>query len=361
MGSEYAVYGKFKGKYKTNQILPLMSSEAYPTDKAHEVQVYQGGLEAISFDDEYEPEKHRVFSSYILRNVENITVKGTADGPFSNEQIYDFTQLIIINPKIESAHDMNGATYGELSGMAYGKTQDRPKISKLDPPEPPPPNKNQGATGNSGFNDHSEIGDYLEKAKNGCSYFYDGCIRNFWRILQFLLLLLFLWWLIKSCSAIAERKDCSKRDQNKIILENIEKKRDSLRVKYKENLNKALANINNVYFYRGTSEVHQYSLGFNGNLERLKHLLSVYEDTDFIIEGHHSGASVESDKLDMSRAESVRNEFINAGISAKRLEVVTKGDSEPLEKNMIYPYMFPDYSLRYYNRNMRVEIRIKKK
>ena len=103
------------------------------------------------------------------------------------------------------------------------------------------------------------------------------------------------------------------------------------------------------------------TLGENGNLQRLMKLISVYDDKEFILVGHHSGSKLESTNLDQLRAEKIRTELISAGISGNRLEIQTKGNSAPLENNVIDPYMFPDYSLRYYNRNMRVEVKVKAK
>lgn len=347
--------------------MSLRVGDNFPSGVDHKVQVYQGSLAALSFDKEYTPEKHRVFKSFVLSNVENIEISGEENSPFANMQVYDFTQLIIIEPKIESAHSINGATYGELSGMAYGITKSRPKINRLDPPDPPPTNPDgptnsgNGFTGNTGFNDNSEIGGYVEQAKSGCSRVYSGCLENFWRIISYILLLLFLWWLIKSCSKMSEKEDCAKRDATDQQHEKLKKERDSLRVRYEDNLDKTLANINKIYFYKGTPEIHQYSLGENGNLQRLMKLISVYDDKEFILVGHHSGSKLESTNLDQLRAEKIRTELINAGISGNRLEIQTKGNSAPLENNVIDPYMFPDYSLRYYNRNMRVEVKVKAK
>ncbi|NDB35835.1 MAG: hypothetical protein EB023_10970, partial [Flavobacteriia bacterium] len=190
MSKEHNIYGKFKGLYKTNQVMSLRVGDNFPSGVDHKVQVYQGSLAALSFDKEYTPEKHRVFKSFVLSNVENIEISGEENSPFANMQVYDFTQLIIIEPKIESAHSINGATYGELSGMAYGITKSRPKINRLDPPDPPPTNPDgptnsgNGFTGNTGFNDNSEIGGYVEQAKSGCSRVYSGCLENFWRIIS---------------------------------------------------------------------------------------------------------------------------------------------------------------------------------
>ncbi len=371
MAGELVVYGTFRGRFKTDQILPLGSNEAFPKDLTNKVQVYSGTLEDTVFEHEYKPEKHRVLSSFVLSNVPNIEIVGnqSKNAQFADTRVYDFTQLVIIKPVIERTFPMNGGTYGEVSGMAYGKTADRPRISKLDPPDPPTVtgannngNNTGGAAGNNGFNDQSQIGDLVNRTQEGCNTLFTGCIANFWRILGYLLLLLFLWWLIKACSSMASGTDCRERDQNELILKEEQKLRDSLRHIYEDNLEQALANINKIYFYRNSDEIHNYSLGDNGSLNRLIYLLQVYEDKSFYLIGNYSGAGVENASLhlDSMRAIKIRDVMMMNGIAANRLEIINKADKEPIDQAIIYPYMLPDYSLQYYNRNMRVEITVKK-
>ena len=368
MAGELVVYGDFFGRFKTDQDLPLGSTAIFPTDLKHKVQVYQGKITNSTFEHEFKPEKHRILKSFVLSGVSNIEIVGNAKAPFADSRVYDFTQLIIIDPKIERVFSMNNGTYGEISGKVYGKSANRPRISKLDPLSPPPKadepgNGNNGdnnATGSTEFNDNSEIGEIFEKSKAGCLTAWTGCLANIWRILGYLLLLLFLWWLIKACSAIAEGDDCLIRDKNEQILIQKEKERDSLKIEYDKNLDKALANIKRIYFYKNTDEFHDYSLGSSGNLVRLTTLLKVYNDRSFYIIGHHSGQGVESVNLDESRAALVKQTFVAAGIPADNLFLEYKEDKEMIATKELHPYMLPDYSLRYYNRNMRVEIKVKK-
>lgn len=366
MAGELIVYGDFFGRFKTDQDLPLGSTAIFPTDLKHKVQVYQGKITNSTFEHEFKPEKHRMLKSFVLSGASNIEIVGNAKAPFADSRVYDFTQLMIIDPKIERAFSMNEGTYGEISGKVYGKSANRPRISKLDPLAPPPvnPGNNNGdnndATGNTGFNDNSQIGEFIEKSKAGCLSAWTGCLANIWRILGYLLLLLFLWWLIKACSAIVEGDDCIIRDKNEQLLIQKEKERDSLKIEYDKNLDKALANIKTIYFYKNTDEFHDYSLGTSGNLNRLITLLQVYSDRSFYIVGHHSGISVESARLDMTRAALVKQTFVAAGIPAKNLFLEYKADKELITTKDLHPYMLPDYSLRYYNRNMRVEIKVKK-
>ncbi len=366
MAGELIVYGDFFGLFKTDQDLPLGSTAIFPTDLKHKVQVYQGKITNSTFEHEFKPEKHRILKSFVLSGVSNIEIVGNAKAPFADSRVYDFTQLMIIDPKIERVFSMNNGTYGEISGKVYGKTADRPRISKLDPLSPPPliennePGKVDKPTGDTGLNDDSEIGKIIEKSKEGCLKAWTGCLANIWRILGYLLLLLFLWWLIKACSKMAEGDDCIVRDNNEQLLIEKEKIRDSIKIEYDKNLDKALANVNTIYFFKNTDEFHNYSLGSSGNLVRLTTLLQVYNDRSFYIVGHHSGISVESARLDITRAALVKQTFVSAGIPANNLFLIYKADKEMISTKDLHPYMLPDYSLRYYNRNMRVEIKVKK-
>jgi|GEM_PF-1532648 len=381
MAGELVVYGAFRGRFKTDQVLPLGSHDSFPRDLSHKVQVYSGTLDHTVFEHDYQPEKHRVLASFVLSNVPNIEVHGnnTKGSPFADTRVYDFTQLILIQPVIERTFSMNDGTYGEVSGMAYGKTAERPRISKLDPPKPPTVasndnngnngnsqgagnNGNHGATGNTGFNDQSQIGDLFNRSREGCGSLLSGCLANFWRILGYLLLLLFLWWLIKACSSMASGTNCDERDHNEIILKESEKYRDSLRKIYDDNLDKALANINKIYFYKNSAEIHEYSQRGSHSLERLIKVLQVYDDKSFYVIGHYAGAGVENPtlQLDSMRASRIKDLFMYYGISSSRLEIMPEADKSPIDQTSLYPYMSPDYSIKYYNRNMRVEIKVKK-
>lgn len=364
MAGELVVYGDFFGRFKTDQDLPLGSTAIFPTDLKHKVQVYQGKITNSTFEHEFKPEKHRILKSFVLSGASNIEIVGNTKAPFADSRVYDFTQLIIIDPKIERTFSMNNGTYGEISGKIYGKTADRPRISKLDPLSPPPktdePGNGNNPTGSPDFNDNSEIGKIFENSKEGCLKAWTGCLANIWRILGYLLLLLFLLWLIKACSKMAEGDDCINRDKNEQLLIQKEKERDSLKIEYDKNLEKALANIKTIYFYKNTDEFHDYSLGSSGNLVRLITILKVYKDRSFYIIGHHSGIGVESARLDESRAALVKQTFVAAGIPVENLFLEYKEDKEMIATKELHPYMLPDYSLRYYNRNMRVEIKVKK-
>ena len=99
MAGELVVYGDFFGRFKTAQDLPLGSTAIFPTDLKHKVQVYQGKITNSTFEHEFKPEKHRILKSFVLSGVSNIEIVGNAKAPFADSRVYDFTQLIIIDPK----------------------------------------------------------------------------------------------------------------------------------------------------------------------------------------------------------------------------------------------------------------------
>lgn len=362
MSTEYTVLGDFKGRFKTNQSVTLGLTETFPKDLEHKVQVYQGAIINSLFEERYSPEKYRKLSSFLLLNVPNVSVQGNKEAPFSDKRVYTFSQLIIIDPKITRTYDMKGQTYGELEGKIYGVTAKNPQINQLDPPPIDADNGgNSGGIGSTDFNEESDIGQAFNRAQTGCGNALNGCWTNFWRILYWILLLLFLWWLMRSCDRMAADDGvCDRRDEHKRLLEEEKKERDSLKHIYDQNVVKALANIKNIYFYQNSSEIHEYSSMDKGNLNRLTRLLQVCNDKSFDLFGHHSGKEIESTTIDLSRAEVLRNYFIENGINASHLRTIGMGDKEALDAKKLYDFMAPNYEIKYYNRNMRVEVKLQK-
>jgi outer membrane protein OmpA-like peptidoglycan-associated protein len=366
MSAEYTILGTFKGRFKTNQATSLGLSDAFPQDFAHKVQVYSGSLSDNSFEEDFQPDNYRKLSSYIFINVPNIEVQGNAKAPFPDKRVYTFTQLLLIDPKIIRTYELKGQTYGEIEGKAYGKTAPIPEIDKADPPPLDPDNNGSVGVGSTDFNDDSEIGQTINKLQTGCVSGLSGCLANFWRILGLILLILFLLWLLKSCNELAnDDGSCDRLAEHKIQLIEQQRIKDSLERVYEENIRKNLANIKNVYFYQNTDEIHEYSLNEargEGNLIRLTRLLQVCNDKSFQIVGHHSGKDIEGrENLDQLRAIAVKEYFIANGIDPSRLFVVAKADSNAYYGKSLSNYMLNDYSMKKYNRNMRVTVKLMKK
>lgn len=361
MSSEYVVLGDFKGRFKTNQTQSIGLSDDFPVDFAHKVQVFEGSLENTSFESTFTPQNHRKLSSFVLSNVPNIMIHGNSSGPFPDKRVYTFTQLIIIEPKIDRTYEINGLNYGELSGRAYGISEKNPQIQRLDPDPVNHSDKNSGGSvGSTDFNENSEIGQAFNNAQKGCINAFNGCLENFWRILMWILLILFLLWLIRTCNRLANDNGvCDRKEQHERLLEKEKKNRDSLDLIYKENLRKALVNMKNIYFYQNTADFHDYSKGTKGNLTRLTQLLKICNDKPFYIIGYHSGKDTEFTDLDSLRAETVKSHFISNGIKSSNIYILRKGQAKTDSLNQLYPFLTEDYNVKYYNRNMRVEIKLK--
>lgn len=358
MSREFVILGSFKGRFKTNQAADLGLSEAFPKDLSHKVQLYSGSLDDTDFKEEFAPDEYRKLTSFLFINVPNIKVIGNSKAPFPDERVYTFTQLLLIDPKITRVYTLKGLTYGELEGKAYGKTSKNPHIDKADPS---PIEKKEKII--EPFNDESELGKTINSVQTGCMNGFTGCLANFWKILIWILFILFLLWLIKSCNEIAQDDgSCDRLEKHKFLLKEQQRVQDSLKRVYEENIRENLANIRNVYFYQNSIDFHEYSYNESenkGNLIRLTRLLSVCTDKRFQIIGHHSGKTIEGKpKLDSLRAIAVKKYFIEHGIKASRLTIVAKADSAAYFSKALSNYMLNDYSVKKFNRNMRVTVRL---
>jgi outer membrane protein OmpA-like peptidoglycan-associated protein len=353
----------------TNQEVILGLSESFPKELEHKVQVYQGALENSTFEEVFSPENHRILKSFELTNVPNVSISGNENAPFPNKRVYTFKKLIIIDPKIIRIFEMKGKTYGELEGKAYGITEKKPQINKLDPPPIDADTggkgdgnagNNTGSVGSTDFKEASEIGQSLNRAKTGCLKTLNGCWTNLWKIILAILCILFLWLLVKSCDEMAKDDGvCDRRMRNKKRLVLEKQMRDSLQRIYDKNVAKTLANIKNIYFYQNSTDIHEYSLGSKGSFNRLIELIQTCNDKSFEIIGHHSGATIENSSLDSLRANLVRDKFIENGIKPEHLTLVYKGSKEAKYDKKLNDFLLTDYTTRRYNRNMRVEIKLK--
>ena len=369
MAGEHVVYGDFFGLFKTDQDLPLGSTAVFPTDLKHKVQVYQGKITNTTFEHEFKPEKHRILKSFVLSGASNIEIEGNAKAPFADSRVYDFTQLMIIDPKIERVFSMNNGTYGEISGKVYGTSANRPRISKLDPLSPPPKtdepgNGNNGdnnPTGSTGFNDDSEIGKIFETSKEGCLSAWTGCIANIWRILWFLLLLLFLWWLIRSCNnVINDTSACDRKDKTYKELKDEDKKNKKLRRQYEQRIEEFIKKNQNIFFYKNSSKKTLISQKQNTIRNWVK-LIKTCKEKKFKIIGHHAGISIEEKyyDIDLRRAKRIKYELIKLGVKREQILCLGMEDKEKKYSSQIRKIQIGK-KIRYYNGNMRVEIKVNK-
>jgi outer membrane protein OmpA-like peptidoglycan-associated protein len=363
--------------------MPLGNNDNFPTDLSHKVQVYQGTIDNVSFQHEYKPEQHRILKSFVLSTVPDIEINGNESGPFSDKRIYTFQQLIIVDPKIERTYTMNNSTYGELSGKVYGYTEKNPQITRLNPPPPPNGgNSSEGsndATGNGGnngnelgggssggagsteFDNETEIGRIINQSKEGCFSLYSGCLENIWRILVAILLLLFLWWLIRSCNQIAnDNRACDRKEKIFRELTDEERKNKKLKEQYEQRIERFINANQNIFFYKNSSEQTLISQKQN-TLRKWAKLIKTCKEKKFEIIGHHAGRSLEDkySDIDLRRAKRTKYELTKLGVKSQQIICLGMANKETKYSNEIRQIRVGK-SMRSYNRNMRVEIRVKK-
>lgn len=354
MEDGFVILGQFKGLFKTLQGNPLGQTDHFPKDFTHNVRIYKGEITDTSFKSSYKPEEYQTLKSFQFLAVPNIEVNGNNAGPFDGKRVYTFTQLLLVEPKIDKVYTLNNQTYGEISGLVYGITEKNSGIDKINPnPVEPDDDEKQSQFGSNDI--RSDFSGSIDR-------FREGCFPSLLKFIGYLLLFLLLWWLIRACNDVSKDEgDCDRRDRNELRLERDIKIRDSLQKVFDKNLPRALANIRNIYFYNNSDEIHEYSLGSKGSLERLIVLLKAYNERDFYVIGHIDSDEKNNEVAwDQVRVETIKDVFIANGVDGNRLFDSIAGDKKANKSLPKYKFLFSDYSFEEYNSNMRVEIKIKK-
>lgn len=361
MDSVYHVYGDFKGSFFTFQGVSLGNTEAFPEDLKHSIRIYKGELTNASFEEDYKAEKYRKLSSFFLLNVPKIEIKAASNAPYSGSRVYNFSNLLLIDPKIIRTYEINGKTYGEIESKAFGKTEQYPLIEKAKPDqtEQRPVVVDENYTGTSA--DHYEDDGEKDKGTTpgeNLDRLAGGCFNKFWEILGIILFILFMIFLFKKCESDADQCELKRRaiqdlQMEKIIL-------DSIKIEYDKNLEAALLGISKVYFYRNSTD---FEVSATGNIPRIVKILKNYRDKQFTIEGYHSGTSIESSmNLDRYRASKMKDTLVSLGINSEQLFIEGKGDKPLLDSTNDMSFSLINGTIkREYNQNMRIEIKWKKK
>jgi len=353
MAGPYNIYGDFKGLFKTKQSTAIGAGDNPPHNLDHTVQVYQGVLKAEQFFEEFKPQDYRKLGSFVLLNVPNISVVSDAQGSIAENQLFTFSELILIEPEILRVYELNGETYGELKSKAYGRTFQAPQLTKLKP----------DSFDSTGYSDRNQWVQRQEGCINqsyqGCGKLFQGCLQNFWKILWFLVLCLLLFGLIRACNSIIHDQEvCNKAEQARKNKEQLERELKKIKEQYDQNLMNTLKNMSTIYFYRNSTDLHANSSGLNGTLDRLANVIQTYDDRSFVLVGHCADNTVELEGIAELRAKKVKDLLINKGIIGNRLTIQLKGSSEakPLP---LYQFMEKD-GIREYNANMKVTVVVNK-
>jgi outer membrane protein OmpA-like peptidoglycan-associated protein len=360
MAGELIVFGNFKGNFFTNQIIALNNNEAIPNDDNHLVQVYKGDMTDVNFEENYQPSKYKKLASFLLTNVPNVSIPNKTLDASQSHNIHNFTQLILIEPRVTKNYVVNGKTYGVIESLGYGITENVSLPKKEKPKEEekaPPPSVDEGYTGQDENSDKDDPKDSdSHKVGDGCFNFVNGCFSNFWRILFYFLLFLLLlglfdWYNNRLDYCGLNEEAVRTLNKEKLIL-------DSTKLAYDENLKEALASISVIYFYKNTTEFHLNSIGNNSPIERLFRLMKVYEDKNFLIEGHHSGHFLEPEpNLDILRAQKLKEKLVSMGIEGSRIQTIGKANIEMLDNSgKVSTFFISVGKEKEYNRNMRAQV-----
>jgi outer membrane protein OmpA-like peptidoglycan-associated protein len=372
MEERYVFLGDFKGMFYTFQIIPLENSGPFPEGQEHDINIYRGALQNAEYHDEFKPEEFKNLNSFLLSNVPKIQIAPIPPSPFIDKRTYNFSKLLLLKPTVEKSYDLNGRTYGIITSKAYGITEKFP-LTRFDGDEVSqgyykhrkntvlvdeeyeqnPSEKQDDSQNESGLSEN------WDSFKERASKLFSGCLANFWTILISILVLYFIFSMLKGCST--EEDQCEMKG---ITKRNLYKEKIAFwktKKAYEANLVSVLNAYSRIYFYKNETTFHLNSIGKNGPITKLFKLMSAYEEKNFIIEGYVNGISNEVEGLDLRRAKRLRDKFISMGIKPERLKVIGKKNEPQLEPTWKMNTFYVNKGMKKeYNRNMRVEIKLNK-
>jgi outer membrane protein OmpA-like peptidoglycan-associated protein len=398
------VSGDFEGNFYTHQKSVLSASES-TIDKKHDIHLYRGELRNIKNENEYKPEQLRNRESYLLHNVTNVQFHLEKDATGNKNRIYNFEQILLRDAVIKESWELNGKTYGIISGKLLGKVKDEVKPADPKTPDPPvaPPDpigkKNPDPVrtpkpDNNGNNGGGDNGGGWRKyvppiinpnpvggnnggclnVGNGCLNL-GGCLSNIWRLLLALLLLLFILWFLKGCLDNHQKSEncCGERDS--LLIENnrikseidsikriVEKRNDSIQ---KDKIQEELDELSSkVYFYGGTVKIRKFS---ENQINKIVYIIQKNNNLEVEIRGFYNGNGTPTfneeynSTIDVARAKHIKKLLIEKGVDENLVSAVGMGEStlDPSDEDLMQKIELDGEEFKW-NRNMRVEIKIVK-
>ena len=117
------VNGYFKGNFKTDQNMPLVSGGEFPKGLEHYIQIYRGEITQVK-DLQLDAFENQPFSIQ-FRAINNVQVE--RDGSSSNirTRIHSFSKLKFASYSISNVHVVDGKTIGQLEGRVSGELSAR--------------------------------------------------------------------------------------------------------------------------------------------------------------------------------------------------------------------------------------------
>lgn len=376
--------GDFEGYFYTNQKVTLSQSDHLPTDGAHKMVLYKGELKNIGIESEFDPQNVLSRDNVYLSNIGNIQLHNSLNKKVVfDKKIESFEYIVLDNIKIENSWELNDKTYGLLKATLRGKLQTISSVDIPDDPAPysPPPPIDPGNTTVKPVNPVPPTPTPRPipipptppsppPAPGGSD---EGCWKWFWKILLWLMILFFIIFLFKQCNYlndwIADNKCCD--DRERLLIENnkLRTNIDSLRVRHKrennenrikwkresiqEELNRQ---VNSIYF-KGNSTEPRTDPEFV--IMQIVKIMKAYPIIELEIQGRQN-ANVNKDRIDLARANVIRNLILDKGIDPSRISAVGLGSSN-VDRNDKYDSAYDtNGKLFKYNSNMRVDIKITK-
>ena len=272
------VSGDFEGTFYTHQKAAFEASSNWEGVKGNEVHLYRGELRNIQKETEYKPENLLNRESLLLHNVTNVQfhLPNKPDGENTN-RIFNFDQVLLKDAVVQNSWEINGKTYGKVTGKLLGIVKEevkptnpqnpppkeqgnnKPPIPPSNPtgggpgpgftPAPPPPGPTgtgggigggpgpgftpppppTGPTGTGGGPGpgfpppQPPHPPWPPDKLGGCMNKVSGCLGNIWRLLLALLLLTILLWFLKGCWGDHQESQncCKEKDSLQAELERI--------------------------------------------------------------------------------------------------------------------------------------------
>lgn len=406
------VSGDFEGTFYTHQKAAFEASSNWEGVKSNEVHLYRGELKNIQKETEYKPENLLNRESLLLHNVTNVQfhLPNKPDGENTN-RIFNFDQILLKDAVVQNSWEINGKTYGKVTGKLLGivKEEVKPTNPQNPPPKdqddnkptqpptlpknptggkggtgggpgpgftpPPPPTGPTGTGGGTGGGPGpgftpppwppSTGGDRF----GGCMNKVSGCLGNIWRLLLALLLLTILLWFLKGCWGDHQESQncCQEKDslqaeleRIKIDLDTIKQENDALRDSIKkEIIQDTLDEISSkIYFYRGLTRIRKIS---EKQIDRIVAIMKANPEMEAEIRGYYNGSNnppnSEGKTIDLLRAESIRDLLIEKGVDSNNISSVGMGESK-IDDSLYFEEIEIDGVVFKWNRNMRVEIKV---
>lgn|GEM_PF-1286458 len=369
MAGELVILGDLDGYFYTRQEVLLGPNDEegirIKPENFH-VNLYRGTISNAETLPEFIPQEYENYKSLCLVGVASLVVEPSPNTSFTTAQNLEFSSLILIdpvyvnhwysnrditypdpdpdpddenNPKIKD--NRKDKVYVHVRSRVVGRTADL--SAGVIPPDSPP----VAGPDNKG-------NDLLQKAQGclpntgGCLQQATGCFAQIWKWLLWLLLLGFLWWLLKSCNESASTDVCLEAEKLKKEAGLKKQELDSLNKVLEKGMQQELRNISRLYFYENSVD---FTVSSEGGAGILAEFLNKYPKAGLEITGYANTSPPEQKDTDQKRAQKVVELLKKAGISDKRIrtkpaDAGNKQADSNRQKNS---------EGRYFNRNMRTE------